>query len=63
MIRFYNLLKKLKILNVGVKRMIWSMFFLGFDIIIGVIIDYMYCVLFGIIKMVLILWIDKFYFV
>ena len=41
--------------------MIWSMFFPGFDIISGVAIDYMHCVLLGITKMLLTLWTDKSY--
>lgn len=45
----------------GVKGMIWSMFLPGFDIITGVTIDYMHCVLLGITKMVLTLWTDKSY--
>ena len=45
----------------GVKGMIWSMFFPGFDIISGVAIDYMHCVLLGITKMLLTLWTDKSY--
>lgn len=45
----------------GVKGMIWSMFLPGFDIITGVTIDYMHCVLLGITKMLLILWTDNSY--
>ena len=37
----------------GVKGVIWSMFLPGFDIITGVTIDYMHCVLLGITKMLL----------
>lgn len=45
----------------GVKGMIWSMFLPGFDIITGVTIDYMHCVLLGITKMMLTLWTDRTY--
>ena len=45
----------------GVKGMIWSMFLPGFDIITGVTIDYMHCVLLGITKMLLPLWTDNSY--
>lgn len=45
----------------GVKGMTWSMLTPGFDIIHGVAIDYMHCVLLGITKMLLSLWTDKSY--
>ncbi|CAH3024406.1 unnamed protein product [Porites evermanni] len=45
----------------GVKGMTWSMLFSGFDIINGVTIDYMHCILLGITKMLLTLWTDKSY--
>ena len=45
----------------GVKGMIWSMLLPGFDVIAGVTIDYMHCVLLGITKMLLTLWTDKSY--
>lgn len=41
--------------------MIWSMFIPGFDIVSGVTIDYMHCVLLGITKMLLALWTDNSY--
>lgn len=45
----------------GVKGMTWSMVLPGFDIINGVTIDYMHCVLLGITKMLLTLWTEKSY--
>ena len=45
----------------GVKGMTWSMLIPGFNIIYGVAIDYMHCVLLGITKMLLSLWTDKSY--
>lgn len=45
----------------GVKGMTWSMFLPDLDIITGVTIDYMHCVLLGITKMLLTLWTDKAY--
>ena len=45
----------------GVKGMTWSMFLPDLDIITGVTIDYMHCVLLGITKMLLLLWTDKAY--
>ena len=45
----------------GVKGLMWSMLLPGFDIITGVTIDYMHCVLLGITKMLLTLWTDKSY--
>lgn len=45
----------------GVKGMTWSMFLPGLDIISGVTIDYMHCVLLGITKMLLTLWTDNSY--
>ena len=41
--------------------MIWSMLLPGFDVIAGVTIDYIHCVLLGITKMLLTLWTDKSY--
>ena len=41
--------------------MTWSMVLPGFDIINGVTIDYMHCVLLGITKMLLTLWTEKSY--
>lgn len=45
----------------GVKGYLWFMFILGFDIIKGVVVDCMYCVLLGVIKMLMMLWFDKIY--
>lgn len=45
----------------GVKGYSWFMFILGFDIIKGVVVDCMYCVLLGVIKMLMMLWFDKIY--
>ena len=43
----------------GVKGYSWFMFVPGFDIIKGVGIDYMHCVLLGVTKMLMTLWFDK----
>lgn len=43
-----------------VKGFIWFYFLFYFDIICGIFMDYMYCV-FGVLKMLMILWFDKFY--
>ena len=43
----------------GVKGYSWLMFVPGFDIIKGIAIDYMHCVLLGIMKMLMTLWFDK----
>lgn len=45
----------------GVKGYLWFMFILGFDIIKGVVVDYMYCVFLGVTKIFMILWFDKLY--
>lgn len=47
-------------INSAVKG-VWSMFIPGFDIVSGVTIDYMHCVLLGITKMLLALWTDNSY--
>ena len=43
----------------GVKGYSWFMFVPGFDIIKGVAVDYMHCVLLGVTKMLMTLWFDK----
>ena len=43
----------------GVKGYSWFMFVPGFDIIKGIGIDYMHCVLLGVTKMLMTLWFDK----
>lgn len=43
----------------GVKGYSWFMFIPGFDIIKGVAVDYMHCVLLGVTKMLMMLWFDK----
>ncbi|XP_044164670.1 uncharacterized protein LOC114974471 [Acropora millepora] len=43
----------------GVKGYSWFMFIPGFDIIKGISVDYMHCVLLGVTKMLLTLWFDK----
>lgn len=45
----------------GVKGMAWCMFLPCFDVINGVTIDYMHCILLGVTKMLLTLWTDKAY--
>lgn len=45
----------------GVKGLIWFMFVLSFDIIRGVVFDYMYCILLGVMKMFFNFWFDKVY--
>lgn len=46
------------VLEMGVKGIFFLMFFLKFDLIKGIGIDYMYCVLFGVVKMIFGFWID-----
>lgn len=43
----------------GVKGYSWFMFIPGFDIIKGIAVDYMHCVLLGVTKMLMTLWFDK----
>lgn len=43
----------------GVKGYSWFMFIPGFDIIKGVAVDYMHCVLLGVTKTLMTLWFDK----
>ena len=43
----------------GVKGYSWFMFIPGFDIIKGIAVDYMHCVLLGVTKMLTTLWFDK----
>lgn len=43
----------------GVKGYSWFMFIPGFDIIEGVAVDYMHCVLLGVTKMLMGLWFEK----
>lgn len=45
----------------GVKGSTWFMFVPSFDIIRGVALDYMHCILLGVMKMLLNLWFDKAY--
>ena len=45
----------------GVKGTTWFMFLPKFDIIRGVAVDYMHCILLGVMKMLLHLWFDKQY--
>ena len=43
----------------GVKGYSWFMFIPGFDIIKGIAVDYMHCVLLGVTKTLMTLWFDK----
>lgn len=43
----------------GVKGYSWFMFIPGFDMIKGISVDYMHCVLLGVTKMLMTLWFDK----
>ena len=43
----------------GAKGYSWFMFIPGFDIIKGISVDYMHCVLLGVTKMLMTLWFDK----
>lgn len=43
----------------GVQGYSWFMFIPGFDIIKGIAVDYMHCVLLGVTKMLMTLWFDK----
>ena len=43
----------------GLKGYSWFMFFPGFDIIKGIAVDYMNCVIWGVTKMLSTLWFDK----
>ncbi|XP_062567995.1 uncharacterized protein LOC134230240 [Saccostrea cucullata] len=43
----------------GVKGLTWFSYFPHFNIVRGVAIDYMHCVLLGVVKMLLTLWFDK----
>lgn len=45
----------------GVKGFIWFLYLFKFDIIRGIVIDYMYCILLGVVKMLVILWFEKSY--
>ena len=45
----------------GVKGSTWFMFVPSFDIVRGVALDYMHCILLGVMKMLLNLWFDKAY--
>ena len=45
----------------GVKGTTWFIYVPGFDIIGGIALEYMHCILLGVMKMLLNLWFDKAY--